>query len=49
MSLKAYVGYQTTHAYSDTLLRHFNAILSAKSLWPDTTTDTLYVAILPTP
>jgi len=35
---------------SDTLLRqHFNAILSAKLIWPDMTTDTFYVTNLPTP
>jgi len=27
----------------------FNVILSAKPLWPNTTTETLYVKRLPTP
>jgi len=35
---------------SDNLLsQHFNAILSAKPIWPGTTTDTLYAKNLPTP
>jgi len=35
---------------SDSLLsQHFNAVFSAKPIWPDMTTDTLYVKNLPTP
>jgi len=59
MSLKAYVGGIDVpyHPWlpdmcqiSDTLLsQHFNANLSAKPIWPDMTTDTLYVKSRPTP
>jgi len=53
-----YRGYRTPYhpwlpdmyQISDTLLRqHFNAILSVKPIWPDMTTDTLYIKNLPTP
>jgi len=59
MSLKAYVGgiglpyhpwLPDMYQIWDTLLsHHFNAILSAKHIWPDMATDTLCVKILPTP
>ena len=56
MSLKACIGVPyhpwlpDMYHISDTLRRqHFNAILSAKRIWPDMTTDTLYVKNLPTP
>jgi len=59
MTLKAYIGgirvpyhpwLPDMYQISDTLRsQHFNANLSAKPIWPDMTTDTLYVKNLPTP
>jgi len=59
ISLKAYIGgtgipYHSLlpdmYQISDTLLsQHFNAILSAKPIWPEMTTDTLHAKNLPTP
>ena len=56
MSLKAYIGVPyhpwlpDMYQIPDTLLsQHFNAIFSANSIWPDMTTDTLYVKSLRTP
>jgi len=58
MSLKAYIGgigvpyhplLPDMYQISDTLRsQHFNAILSAKPIWSDMTTDTFYVKNLPT-
>jgi len=56
MSLKAYMGvygYHTTHGYlimcQIYYIQHVNAIFSAKPIWPDMTSDTLYVKSLPAP
>jgi len=55
MSLKACIGVPyhpclpDMYQISDALLsQHFDAILSAKPIWPDMTTDALYVKNFPT-
>ena len=43
-------GYYNTHGYlMCSKSEHFNAVWSAKPIWPDMTTNTLYVKSLPTP